>query len=695
MAGHGRYTIVSKLADGGMAEIFLGIQHGAEGFQKPVVLKRILTAFSADPQFRNMFLDEAHISMSLNHSNIVQVLDLGVSRGRYFLVLELVDGWDLDKILQRAKAASITWPPALSLYVVGEVCRALSFAHGKIINGKPLGIVHRDISPNNVLISEQGEVKLADFGIAKAQRKREQTAAGVIKGKIAFMSPEQATGAAIDRRSDLFAVGSMLYLMATDKLPFESATDLEAIFRVQRAEFTPPDVARPGVGAEVSRIIMRAMRLVPGERYQTADEMLVDVERVVRTDYQSAGQTELKLWMAQLARRDGSQAIGKTQPGTLATLTEGGTDVSVGASFELVDFDDAVELTESSFLPGAVVAGGAPGASGALAASGAGVAGKGPPPLPTPTPPGGAPIGVEAMPPPRVTGTVRAVENKSRGLRGFWFGATFALAAVIGARYVIEWARTQPFFGGAGAAASPPVTFGPPAPPAPAPTTAAAPPPAPARAAEPPAPAKPNEPVPAGPTPAAVATADAGGSAPRAAAAAGTGARKPDAGAALARGDSPDEPDEEALLRQALPNAETAVIGEEEADAPAPEVKAGKSAAAAKAGKAAGERKDDRAAASSKTAAPAGPAKAETVSLHITSSPVGAVVRTKYKVLGRTPISLHFRGGNTYELMFIKQGYAQTTKRVTIAGSGAKDRKVAVTLKKSRTARPGLFRIHR
>jgi hypothetical protein len=399
--------------------------------------------------------------------------------------------------------------------------------------------------------------------------------------------------------------------------------------------------------------------------------------------------------MAQLARRDGSMAIGKTQPGTLATLSEGGTDVSVGASFELVDFDDAVELTESSFLPGAVVAGGAPGASGAVAPAGAPAAGKAPPPLPASTPPGGAPIGLEPMPPPRVTGTVRAVEHKSRGLRGFWFGATFALAAVIGARYVIEWARTQPFFGGAGAAGAPPV-YGPPAPPAPAPAPASAAAPATPRAAEVPAPARPSEPAPAEPTPAAVAVADAGGGVPGAAAAAGTAARKPDAAVALARGDSPDEPDEEALLRQAVPNAETAVIGEEEADAPAPETRAGKGAAAARAGKAAGDKKDDRAGAASKaSSSSAGPARPETVSLHITSSPVGAVVRTKYKVLGRTPISLHFRGGNTYELMFIKQGYAQTTKRVTIAGNGAKDRKVAVTLKKSRTARPGLFRIHR
>ena len=139
MASHGRYTIRGKLADGGMAEIFLAVQHGAEGFEKPVVLKRILTQFSADPQFRNMLLDEAHISMSLQHSNIAQVLDLGVAAGRYFLVLELVDGWDLERILQRAHAAGMVWPAALALYVAACVCRALAYAHGKTRDGKPLG----------------------------------------------------------------------------------------------------------------------------------------------------------------------------------------------------------------------------------------------------------------------------------------------------------------------------------------------------------------------------------------------------------------------------------------------------------------------------------------------------------------------------------------------------------------------------
>ena len=245
--------------------------------------------------------------MSLHHSNIVQVLDLGVSGGRYFLVLELVDGWDLEqdpaaRARRRRWSGRRRWRSTSSPRSAARSPTRTARAH----DGKPLGIVHRDISPNNVLISEQGEVKLADFGIAKAQRKREQTAAGVIKGKVAFMSPEQATGDGDRRRSDLFSVGSMLYLMVTDKLPFEAATDLEAIFRVQSADFTPPEEAqarRRPRGRRASSCARCGWRRA--ERYQTADEMLVDVERVLRTEFQSAGQTELKLWLAQLgaARR--------------------------------------------------------------------------------------------------------------------------------------------------------------------------------------------------------------------------------------------------------------------------------------------------------------------------------------------------------------------------------------------------------
>jgi serine/threonine protein kinase len=167
MSLQSRYTILRKITDGGTAEIFLAKQHGAQGFEKTVVLKRIFTTFYADPQFRHMLVDEAHVAMSLNHSNIVQVLDLGESEGRYFLALELVDGWSLDRILKRAKAAGVPIPPPLALYLTAEVCRALAYAHNKKRpDGKPLGIVHRDVSPHYVLLSEQGEVKLTDFGIA-------------------------------------------------------------------------------------------------------------------------------------------------------------------------------------------------------------------------------------------------------------------------------------------------------------------------------------------------------------------------------------------------------------------------------------------------------------------------------------------------------------------------------------------------
>src|SRR4051794_28651648 len=311
MAKHGRYNIVRRVADGGMAEIFLATQVGREGFQKPVILKRIHSTIYADPQFRNMFIDEAHISMSLSHSNIAQVLDLGVSAGRYFLALELVDGWDLGRVLHRAATAGVRLPRELALYVTAEVCRALAYAHSKTDGERPLGIVHRDVSPHNILVSDQGEVKLTDFGIAKAMNKREHTGAGVVKGKVAFMSPEQALGRSIDARSDIFALGTVLYLTLIGKRPFEGGTDLETLMRVQKAEFKLPEEVMPHLEPEGAAIINRAMRLNPDERYQSADEMLADIERVSRSVYQPVGQSELKRWLVELGTRDGVKSIAK------------------------------------------------------------------------------------------------------------------------------------------------------------------------------------------------------------------------------------------------------------------------------------------------------------------------------------------------------------------------------------------------
>jgi serine/threonine protein kinase len=305
MGTHGRYAIVKKIADGGMAEIFLAKHSGAEGFERLVIVKRILPAFSADPQFRNMLVDEAHIAMTLNHSNIVPVLDLGRSGGRYFLVMELVDGWDVQTILQRARHASFPLPLGLALYVTAEICRGLGYAHSrKRPDGKPLGIVHRDISPQNVIVSEHGEVKVTDFGIAKALGRRDRTKTGVIKGKLDFMSPEQAQGGNLDAASDIFSVGTVLYLLTTRRKPFEAPSDLEALLKVQRGEFTPPEDVAPDLPSKVAKIIKKAMQNKPSDRYRTAEDMLHALEDILRSEFRSPGQSELQRWLGELGSRD-------------------------------------------------------------------------------------------------------------------------------------------------------------------------------------------------------------------------------------------------------------------------------------------------------------------------------------------------------------------------------------------------------
>jgi serine/threonine protein kinase len=350
-----RYTILRKIIDGGTAEIFLAKQHGAQGFEKTVVLKRIFTTFYADPQFRHMLVDEAHVAMSLNHSNIVQVLDLGEAEGRYFLALELVDGWSLDRILKRAKAAGVPIPPALALYVTAEVCRALAYAHNKKRgDGKPLGIVHRDVSPHNVLISEQGEVKLTDFGIAKAQNKTEKSLGNLIKGKVAFMSPEQASAGPLDGRSDLFSVGTMLYAMITRRHPFDAPTDYETLMLVKNGDFMPPETARPGLNPELYRVIRKAMGKTPEARYQKAEDMLVDVEQVMRVAFRPVGQTELQRWLADLGSKDGVPPLTREAPPEppASRSTVGPLRAGSGQESGLVlTLDDAVEVRPADRPP--------------------------------------------------------------------------------------------------------------------------------------------------------------------------------------------------------------------------------------------------------------------------------------------------------------------------------------------------------
>jgi hypothetical protein len=523
---------------------------------------------------------------------------------------------------------------------VTVVCRALAYAHAKTRGGKPLGIVHRDISPNNVLISEQGEIKLADFGIAKAQRKREQTAAGVIKGKVAYMSPEQATGTAIDKRSDIFSVGSLLYRMMTNALPFDAATDLEQLLRVQRADVTPLEKVKPGLSPAVAGIIMRAMRREPAERYQVADEMLADVERVLRNEFQSAGQTELKLWLEQLARRDSIASIGKHRVDTSGIVNDVlGTDLSAGTSFELDEVQEITsgmtELASTSRpppTPPPVIVG--PSASRPettvdKAPRGATVdkARRGATPSPALTP---SPLVTASVPPPR------------KRFGGFWLGAIFTLLAVVGVKVLMSWAEREGVVAKLGLgsdAAEHGATVGP---------------------------------VMGPPTPAPFAVADAVSApvavippAPAAAPDAALAVAGKDAAEAKGAVAEDDEPDEETLLKNAVPNAEQAVIGADGAE-PAKISKGSES----------DDGKPARPTASPKPRAPAH----ETAILHLKTTPTGAIVRTKGQVLGRTPINLHFRTGNIYELTFVKNGYVMANRRVAVVN--AKDKTVALELKR-------------
>ncbi len=305
MSEAARYRVLRKIASGGMAEIFLALQLGVEGFQKQVVLKRILPSLAADPSFVRMLVDEAHIASTLNHGNLVQVLDLRHSGNEYFLVLEYVDGWSLEQVRRRAQKAKLKLPLPLALGMVGALCRALAYVHSRTRDGRSLGIVHRDVTPQNVLLSVEGEVKLADFGIAKAFGKREKSATGVIKGKFAYMSPEQAGGEELDHRSDLFSVGTVLYLLTTGKKPFEGATDLDVIMQVRKGRYEKPSSVVRDFNPEVEKLIVRALRVNRNTRWQTADQMADRIDLILAKLGQPSGPAPLKRWLENLVARDG------------------------------------------------------------------------------------------------------------------------------------------------------------------------------------------------------------------------------------------------------------------------------------------------------------------------------------------------------------------------------------------------------
>jgi serine/threonine protein kinase len=276
----GPYKLVRQIAVGGMAEIHLAKTAGIAGFEKYVALKMIHPNFAEDEQFIQMLVDEAKIAVQLTHGNIAQTFDLGRVGETYYITMEYVDGADLYKILRRASEQDLDMPLDVCAFVGKEISSALDHAHRKRDHaGKSLGIVHRDVSPQNVLVSYSGEVKLVDFGIAKATMKVRQTAVGVIKGKYYYMSPEQAWGDPIDHRSDIFSAGIVLYEMITGQMLYLEEDLHKLLDMARRADIAPPSKLRKGVPPQLERIVMHALAKVPGERYQSAGDLATDLER--------------------------------------------------------------------------------------------------------------------------------------------------------------------------------------------------------------------------------------------------------------------------------------------------------------------------------------------------------------------------------------------------------------------------------
>jgi len=280
---YGPYRLLQRIALGGMAEVFKAKRSGVEGFEKVVAVKRILPHLSDNKEFVDMFVDEAKMVAGLTHPNIVQIFDLGKIEKSYYIAMEYVQGHDVRSILRRAREWGGLMPLDLSALVVSRVCAALEYAHRKKDEaGKPMMIVHRDISPQNILISFDGEVKLTDFGIAKAASKATVTEAGALRGKLLYMSPEQAWGKPMDRRSDLFSLGIVFYEMLTDQKPFLGSSEVSILETVRECKVAPPRSLNRDIPPSLERVVMKALEREPERRYQDASEMSRDLEAVMQ-----------------------------------------------------------------------------------------------------------------------------------------------------------------------------------------------------------------------------------------------------------------------------------------------------------------------------------------------------------------------------------------------------------------------------
>jgi serine/threonine protein kinase len=320
----GKYLLLSRIAQGGMAELYQAKLFGDEGFEKLIAIKRILPHLSEETNLVKAFIDEAKLAAFLQHPNIVQIYDFGSVNSTYYIAMEYLYGKDLKLITERYKGKESPLSIENALYIATQVCAGLDYAHKlKDFRGKPLNIIHRDIGPHNIFISYDGQVKIIDFGIAKAAIQNTKTQDGSIKGKIAYMSPEQALGEPIDHRSDIFAMGILLYEMLTHRRMFEG--DAFSVFaKVREADYTPAEIVNRALPRDLCRIIDKALAKDREQRYQSAEELLTDLEKFMHGLSISPSYRNLSQYMKDLFREEAEAEFE-----TIRKITDAGSMTSL------------------------------------------------------------------------------------------------------------------------------------------------------------------------------------------------------------------------------------------------------------------------------------------------------------------------------------------------------------------------------
>jgi serine/threonine protein kinase len=278
----GEYELLERIGAGGMAEVFKARRTGASGFERIVAIKRILPHLAQDEQFVTMFVDEAKIAVHLNHPNIAAIHDLGHADGTCFIALDYVHGRDLRRLWDRERAWGAPPHAGIACHVAARMLEGLVHAHAATDGcGRPLGIIHRDVTPQNVLVSFEGDVKIVDFGLAKAQGRAQATQAGVVKGKLAYLAPEQLRGLPLDARVDVYAAGIVLWELLTGRRLFYADTDLDTLRNVHRAEVEAPSRYNPSLPPALDRVVLTALARDRDARFASAQEFLDALDEVM------------------------------------------------------------------------------------------------------------------------------------------------------------------------------------------------------------------------------------------------------------------------------------------------------------------------------------------------------------------------------------------------------------------------------